>query len=82
VVDSAGNAFRVDETHKEVLRISPAGALSVVAGPGSTYTSVGGTQVTGNPFSLPVAPAFDKAGDLLVPDYDLGVVYSIAPPFN
>jgi hypothetical protein len=82
VVDSTGNVFRVDETHKEVLRISPAGALSVVAGPGSTYTSVGGTQVTGNPFTNPSVPAFDKGGDLLVPDYGLGVVYSIAPPFN
>jgi hypothetical protein len=68
-VDSAGDIFISDTGAYKVLEVTPAGAISTIAGTGTK-----GAATNGNPLSSeldgPQNLTFDAAGDLLIADTD------------
>ena len=67
-VDSAGNVFACDSENNIVVRISPAGVLSVVAGNGLTGSSGDGGPATGAMLRSPSGIAVDASGNLYIAD--------------
>ena len=69
-VDAAGNVFAADGDNHLVVKISPAGVLTVVAGNGfAGYSGDGGPATSASLFS-PSDVAVDSAGNLFIADRD------------
>ncbi|WP_322104554.1 alkaline phosphatase PhoX [Paraburkholderia sp. J41] len=70
-VDASGNIYGADTQNRQIIRITQAGAISVIAGSGANGSADGtGTAAS---FSDPSGIAFDPAGNLWVADNGNGV---------
>ncbi len=67
-VDGAGNVYVLIGTTNQVVEITPAGVLSIVAGDGSGGPAVPGPAVS-SPLNSPDGLAVDAAGDIYIADY-------------
>lgn len=67
-VDVAGNLFAADSGNNVVVKISPAGILTIVAGNGSAGFSGDGGPATDAALSSPTGVAVDAAGNLYIAD--------------
>jgi sugar lactone lactonase YvrE len=71
-VDSSGNVYVADYGDNEIRKISPTGAISVVAGDGTMCTSApdcgDGGPATSAQLSSPTAVAVDRHGNLFIAD--------------
>ena len=68
VVDQAGNVYAADQDNNLVIRISPSGVLTVVAGNGiAGYSGDGGPAVSASLW-LPDGVAVDSAGNVYIAD--------------
>jgi len=72
--DSAGNVYVADQSHNTIDRVSPSGAVSVIAG------SVGGsTPATNFTLAGPQGVAVDSAGDVFISDAGAYKVLEVTP---
>jgi uncharacterized protein (TIGR03437 family) len=67
-VDSSGNVFVSDSGNHMVMRITPSGSLTVVAGNGSPGFSGDGGPATHASLHLPTGLAVDPSGNLYIAD--------------
>src|ERR1035437_6377065 len=65
-VDAQGNVYAADNTNNIVVRISPNGLLTVVAGNGTGGFSGDGGPATSASLNWPLAVAVDSAGNLYI----------------
>jgi uncharacterized protein (TIGR03437 family) len=68
IADAQGAALVADRTNHQVVRISPAGILTVIAGNGIDGFSGDGGPATRASLSFPAALALDAAGNLYIAD--------------
>jgi sugar lactone lactonase YvrE len=66
-VDAADNVYIVDKQSYRVLKVTPGGVLSIVAGNGTSGDPTPG-PATSSPFVEPVSVAVDAAGNLFIAD--------------
>jgi hypothetical protein len=66
-VDAAGNVYIADSTAHEILKLAPAGTLSIFAGNGTTGLPTPGTA-TASPLDAPTGIAVDSAGNVYIAD--------------
>jgi uncharacterized protein (TIGR03437 family) len=78
-VDSAGNVFAADGNNNIVVKISPAGVLTVVAGNGIYGYSGDGGPATSASLRLPSGVAVDAAGNLFIADWTNCRVRKVSP---
>jgi streptogramin lyase len=76
--DRAGNVYLVDSGNNIIRKITPAGAVSTLAG---TAGSVGSTDATGTAasFNFPQGVATDSAGNVYVADLSANTIRKITP---
>ena len=67
-VDSAGNLFIADTFNARIRKVTPAGAISTVAGNGTLGFSGDGGPATSAELRLPDGVAVDSAGNLFIAD--------------
>jgi sugar lactone lactonase YvrE len=67
-VDAAGNLFVADPGLSRILKVSPAGIVTTVAGNSTVGFSGDGGSATAAQINLPAEPAVDSAGDLYFTD--------------
>ena len=67
-VDGAGNLFIADTFNARIRKVTPAGAISTVAGNGTRGFSGDGGPATSAELRLPSGIAFDSAGNLFIAD--------------
>jgi sugar lactone lactonase YvrE len=77
-VDAAGDLFIADNFNHVVEKVTPSGALSVVAGTGSFGAPKPG-PATGSDLGTPAGVAVDGAGDLYISDWGDFVVEKVTP---
>lgn len=77
--DAAGNLYIADKDNHVVEKVTPPGALSVVAGGGTDEPSTTPQPATSVELSLPSGVAVDSAGDIYVGDTGDGVVDKVTP---
>jgi len=76
-VDAAGNVYVADFRNNLIREISPAGAVTTLAGSGAAGRTNGtGTAAS---FSLPADVAVDAAGNVYVADYANALIRKISP---
>ena len=78
-VDSSGNLFVTDEEYSTVRKISPSGAMDVIAGNFTYGYSGDGGPATAAAFEQPAAIATDSAGNIYVSDAFNNVVRVLKP---
>ena len=66
-VDSAGNVYVGDSINRTIRKISPAGFVTTLAGPGGSYGSADGTVLNAR-FDEPYGVAVDASANLYVAD--------------
>ncbi len=79
VMDTAGNLFAADTGNHLVVKISPTGILTVVAGNGIRGFSGDGEQGTSASLNNPQGVAVDAAGNLYVSDMSNNRIRKISP---
>ncbi|MBI4478483.1 MAG: hypothetical protein HY651_00505 [Acidobacteria bacterium] len=78
-VDSAGNVYASDRSNNQVVKISAAGILSIVAGNGILgYSGDGGLAISAS-LSYPVGLVVDGSGNLYIADRDNQRVRRVSP---
>ena len=78
-IDGAGNLYIADSNNYVIRRVDGAGIITTYAGTGvSGYSGDGGQALSAN-LGSPSGLAFDGAGDLLVSDYNYGIIRRIDP---
>lgn len=77
-VDPAGDLYIADHSNAEVLRVTPAGVLSVIAGTGRAGLPVPGPAAA-SPLGYLHSIALDTAGDLYIADYSNSLVEKVTP---
>lgn len=75
-VDSAGNVYVADTQNSLIRKISPAGAVTTIAG-GTAHFADGNGAAAG--FNGPTGVAVDAAGNLYVADSDYNAIRMITP---
>jgi hypothetical protein len=76
-VDSAGNLYVADNGNNTVRKVTPAGAVTTLAGTGGRSGSTDGTG-TGARFNQPAGVGVDAFGNVYVADYGNGTVRQIS----
>ncbi|MEO8381543.1 MAG: hypothetical protein ABI779_17920 [Acidobacteriota bacterium] len=71
-VDAGGNAYLADPNRERVLRVDTAGKITVYAGGGSPGDDTGDDGPATAARIIPLALAFDPAGNLLIVDHAYG----------
>jgi hypothetical protein len=66
--DSAGNVYLADRTLNRILKVSPAGVISIVAGTGKAGFSGDGGLATQAEINLPRYVVVDRAGNVFFSD--------------
>jgi sugar lactone lactonase YvrE len=86
-VDAAGNIYASDQDNSRVVKISPAGILTVVAGNGAKGFSGDGGPATSATLWGPIGVAVDAAGSVYIADFNnyriravsrSGTIYTVA----
>jgi len=77
-VDASGNIFAVNSQEGEIFRITPGGAISVVAGVANGVGSADGTGASAR-FKNPYGVAVDRSGNVYVADSSNATIRKIAP---
>ena len=67
-VDPEGNVFIADQGHNRVRKVTPAGVISTVAGPGYGGFSGDGGPATTASLSVPLGLAVDRIGNIFIAD--------------
>jgi uncharacterized protein (TIGR03437 family) len=67
-VDSAGNVYISDIGHQKILKVTPAGIITTVAGSGNQAYGGDGGPATKASFNLPDGVALDGAGNIYIAD--------------
>ena len=75
--DSAGNVYVID-TSNTILKVTPAGVVTTLAGTASTWGGADGTGAAAR-FSRPRGPAVDGADNVYVADRDNHTIRKITP---
>jgi len=78
-LDAAGNLFAADIGNHLVVRISPNGVLTAVAGNGVAAFSGDGGSATSASLSYPMAAVFDATGNLYIGDRDNSRIRKVSP---
>ncbi len=78
-LDSAGNVFASDGSNNQVVKISPAGILTVVAGNGLQGFSGDGGPATSASLNRPRGLAVDASGNLYIADQDNNRIRRVSP---
>ena len=80
-VDTAGNVYVADYGNEAIRKITPAGAVTTLAGSQEGFQNVGYIDSTGTGvlFRAPVGVAVDAAGVLYVADHNNNVIRTISP---
>src|SRR5262249_37440850 len=78
-VNEAGDVYVADNTNSRILKVTPNGAVSTVAGNGSQGFSGDGGPATSAQLSRPVDVAFDQAGNLYIADIGTPRVRKVTP---
>jgi sugar lactone lactonase YvrE len=76
-LDPAGNLYVVDTRNNAIRKISPAGAVTTLAGPAATHAE-GNSSVIDGAFSQPVGIAVDSRGTVYVSDYYNSIIRKIS----
>ena len=76
--DSSGNLYIADSFNSKVVKVSPSGTLSVVAGSGS-YAAPTPGPATSSALKNPAGLAFDSVGNLYFSDLENYVVMKVTP---
>jgi sugar lactone lactonase YvrE len=79
--NTAGDLYVADNANSDVEEITPAGALSVIAGTGSSGAPLPG-PASSSPLNYPEGVTVDSAGDVFVSDSGNTVVEEITPDGN
>jgi sugar lactone lactonase YvrE len=77
-MDPGGNLYLADPVSHRILKLSPAGNLTTVAGTNGAAASTDGVGTDAR-FNAPAGLAFDTAGNLFVSDSAANVIRRIAP---
>ncbi len=77
-VDSAGNIYVADQYNSEVRKITPAGAVTTLAGAAGHIGSADGTGSAAR-FDYPFGVALDNAGNVYVVDFGNDEIRKITP---
>ena len=78
-VDGAGNLFVGDQWNNRIRKVTPAGAISTVAGNGTAGFSGDGGPATSAELFRPGGGAVDGAGDLYIADMDNYRIRKVTP---
>jgi uncharacterized protein (TIGR03437 family) len=78
-LDAAGNLFAADIGNHLVVRISPDGVLTAVAGNGVAAFSGDGGSATSASLSYPMAAVFDATGNLYIADRNNSRIRKVSP---
>ena len=78
-VDSAGNLYIGDDSNNDILKVTPAGVLSVYAGVGSYGAPTSGAVATSTQIGSPYGVAVDKAGNVYIADEGNELIEKVAP---
>ena len=78
-VDSSGNLYFGDDSSYDVLKVTPAGTLSVYAGDGSYGTPTSGAVATSTGIGGPYGVAVDGAGNVYIADNGNELVEKVSP---
>jgi len=78
-VDRQGNLFFADSGNSMVMRVSPDGMLTVVAGTGSSGYSGDGGPATSASLAHPQGVAVDAAGNVYIADTSNGRIRQVTP---
>ncbi|CAN5504752.1 hypothetical protein BH10ACT2_BH10ACT2_10610 [soil metagenome] len=76
-VDSDGNVYVADKNNNRIRKITPAGAVTTLAGSGTSGTADG--TGTAAEFNKPLGVAVDAAGNVYVADTNNGLIRRITP---
>ncbi len=78
-LDASGNLFIADTANHRVLKLTPAGAVSTIAGTGSPgYSGDGGPALSAQ-FNQPADVVVDPSGAIFVADLGNGLVRKLTP---
>ena len=77
--DAAGNVYATDRDDNLIVKISPSGILTVVAGNGLRGFSGDGGPATSASLYLPVETVLDGAGNLYIVDYGNQRIRRVSP---
>ncbi len=78
VVNKNGNLYVTDSGNQLIREVTPAGAVSTVAGTVGQSGILDGTGISAG-FNSPQGPAVDAAGNLYVADYNSATIRKITP---
>ncbi len=77
-LDSAGNLYVAESANYTVRKVTPAGAVTTLAGLAGAFGSADGTGSAAR-FERPEAVAVDTNGNVYVTDYDANTVRKVTP---
>ena len=78
-VDAAGSLYLADLGNQRVRKVSPARAITTVAGVGTAGYSGDGGQAASSQLNWPAGVAADNAGNVFILDFDGNRVRKVAP---
>jgi len=77
--DSSGNLYIGDDSSNDVLKVTPAGTLSVYAGDGTYGAPTSGAVATATSIGSPYGLAVDSSGNVFIADEGSELVEKVSP---